>query len=71
MPVVRSISRPIRGIARQMSTFSKRAFWAVDTYICSLLVGSLSLRHGLITEIVLAMLINSNASQYAASFKTH
>ena len=65
MEVVRSISRPVYGIARQT------AFWAVDIYTSSLSFGSPSLLHGWITEILLTMLINSNAGQYAATFKTH
>ena len=50
--VMRSISSVIRGIVRQWALPTKRAFWAVDIYRCSLSFESPSLRHGKITEIL-------------------
>ena len=50
---------------------TKRAFWSVYIYRCSLSLGPPSFWLGKITEILLTMLINSNASQYAATLKTH
>ena len=69
MGVVRSISRLIHGIAGKWALPTERAFWVVDIYRCSLLFVSPSLRHGKIAETVLTIMINSNLSQYTATFK--
>ena len=71
MGLVRSIADPFMEKLGKWALPTKRAFLGDDIYSCSLLFGSPSLCHGKITEIVFTMLINSSASQYAATFRTH